>query len=134
MASALNAWQAALYARLDSQLATPVYDYVPPGAAFPYVQIGEDIMLFDSAKVEDSVIVQSDIHVWSVAEGAKECKDIMSNIRTALHRQESGLSVTGWNVTFIDCTNEFVYRDSGVDGGDHYYHGVIQFRAKLWAN
>ena len=134
MASALNAWQAAMYTRLDAQLATPIYDYVPPGAAFPYVQVGEDTIVLDATKTDDSVLVQTEIHTWSVAEGAKECKDIMSNIRTALHRQESALSVTGWSVTHIDCINEFVYRDSGVDGGDHYYHGVTQFRLKLWAN
>jgi len=128
-----NDIQKAIYDALsgNSALASAVvavYDNVPQpadtGAAsdFPYVTIGEDVLVpwdtDDSTGVDGSIT----IHVWSRTKGRKEVKTIQGLIYDVLHRAD--LAVTGY--AFV--TLEFDSAQSMLDPDGQTQHGVQTFR------
>ena len=127
-----NALQAAIYTRLTSQLdPTPVYDHVPQNSSYPYVVIGADTLLDDSTKDSPRWNATLTVHAWDRPKaGRKSVKTIIGQIYDALNRQEGNVSLTGFSL--ISLLHEFdeTYQESGVEGSnDHYYHGVMRFRA-----
>lgn len=113
----------AVFDKLTADLATPVYDHVPPNASFPYVVIGEDTHVpFDT---DDSLGSESTItiHVWSRYRGKKEAKQIQGEVYDALTRQE--LTVEDHDLVTI----EFEYSDVVLDPDGQTRHGVQRFRA-----
>jgi len=89
-------FQTALYAALDAALTTPVYDFVPQNATYPYVTIDfqDDTNAdFLSERKWRKILY---LTVWSDYRGQKEVLEIMSAIDTALHQQR--LTITGGNV------------------------------------
>jgi len=125
------AFQQALYTKLSSDstltssLGASVFDDVPQGSNYPFVQIGEDSTADFSTKDLVGSETTVNIHVWSRSHGAKETKQIMDRVHTLLH--DVSLSVTGYN--FVNGRFEFsdVLRDP--DGITR--HGVMRFRAVM---
>ena len=114
--------QQAIFARLEAELDTPVYDHVPQGSAYPYINIGEDTALqwdTDDSTGSESTLT---IHTWSRQYGRRETKQIMRQIYNALHRAE--LDIAGG--LFVTCEWEFA--ESFVDPDGVTRHGVMRFR------
>lgn len=134
MASPANALQAGIYTRLTAQLTpTPVYDHVPQNSTYPYVVIGEDTAVDWSTKNANGWETTLTIHVWDRPKaGRKSVKTLQSNIYDALHRQESNVTVTGFQLVTLQCEFETSFQETAVEGSnDHYYHGVQRFRATI---
>lgn len=79
------ALQAALYQRLSAELSCPVYDAVPPEAAYPYVVLDAEAVTnvspLSGRKRERRYIYLS---VWSNYAGQAEVKRINAEIAAAL--------------------------------------------------
>lgn len=104
---------------------------VPPAneaAKFPFIQIGDDIV--STFPTDDSSNIEAVVrlHVWSVARGSKQAKEILDLIRADLDRAE--ISVTGFSLISIDPIQSFVVLDP--DGKTR--HGVIEFRLIIMSN
>lgn len=103
-------------------LITGVYDFVPDGTSFPYVQIGEDAFEEDGSHTFDGMGVTVTIHSWSQAAGRKQVKEIMAEVYRILH--DSTLNISGH--TMIMSRFEFGETLKDPDGKTH--HGVQRFR------
>lgn len=109
-----------------------VYDRVPdtasgataPDSAFPYVQIGEmdsipDDVSASSTVQDDGEVETITLHVWSRYQGQKEVKQIMQQIKDALH----GVSLT---VTGRASAQAYVRsRRNFLDPDGRTRHGVV---------
>lgn len=123
MADASWSVQEAVFSVLSSALSVPVYDFVPLGAVFPYVTIGEGTVGDDSDKVGGGQEHSINVHAWSAYAGTKEAKLLLADVYAALHRQE--FSILGHDLVL--CHFDFastVARDA--DG--ETYHGVHRYR------
>ena len=128
MTLAANALQSAIFARLTGQLGpTPVYDFVPQDSAFPYVVIGADTSVPADTKTNDGQEFTLTIHVWDKAAGRKSVKTTMEAVYTALHNHP--LAVTGFSTVILRCEYAETMQEQAEGEGDHYYHGVLRFRA-----
>ena len=128
MSTGQFALQTAVYSTLSSDtnltstLGAGVYDDVPQGSAYPFVQIGDDSTMDYSTKDVSGSETTLNLHVWSQNHGSKQAKDIMDRVHTLLH--DTNLTVTGFN--FINNRMEFsdIIRDP--DGITR--HGIMRFR------
>lgn len=112
--------QQAIFTRLNTELSVPVYDHVPQGSAYPYVNIGEDTALqwdTDESTGSESTLT---VHTWSRQYGRRETKELMQDIYAALHRYE--LPIPG----AVTCEWEFT--ESFTDPDNVTRHGVMRFR------
>ena len=109
---------------LDSLIGNnKIYDDVPQGTDYPYVQIGEETTIDAGLKDKDAQEYTLTVHIWSRYRGNKETKEIAERIYTLLHN--SAISVTGASLANI--RNEFftvLVEDDGLTR-----HGVMRFRA-----
>lgn len=132
MTLAANAIQKGVYDRLKAQLAdVAVYDHVPQGVAAPYIVIGNDTSIPWDTKTEDGQEITLTIHAWDyLSAGRKSVKTIMQRIYAALHRQEASVSVSGHALILMRCEYAETFQDTAAASeADHYYHGVMRFRA-----
>ena len=100
-----------------------VYDHVPAGAQFPYVNIGEVQVNDDEAECIESVEVFVTLHTWSRSVGKPEASAINAQVRAALHN--ANLTLSTWR--FL----EIRQRDARTftDGDGITTHGISVFRA-----
>ena len=109
---------------LDSLIGNnKIYDDVPQGTDYPYVQIGEETTIDAGLKDKDAQEYTLTVHIWSRYRGNKETKEIAERIYTLLHN--SAISVTGASLANI--RNEFftvLVEDDGLTR-----HGVMRFLA-----
>jgi hypothetical protein len=140
MAAPYNAIQAGIYTRLTGYSAlttalggSKVYDHVPQGTAAPYVVLGDDTSVPYDTKSSNGWQCTLTLHVWDYEKaGRKSIKTLMAHIYDALHKQESNVTVTGFTLVALLCEFQDSFQESGVEGaGDHYYHGVMRFRAYI---
>ena len=84
-------------APLTALIGTRVYDRVPQGTAFPFVQIGEDFLLGDDT-YGDFTEATVTVHVYSRAVGKVEAKTIAGVIRDVLAVQlrVAGFQTVEW--------------------------------------
>lgn len=131
MTLAANALQRAVYERLAAQLApTPVFDFVPQGAAFPFVRVGRVSALSWDTKTATGDELTVTIHAFDRAAGRKGVQALLAQVKQALHRQEAALTLAGHALV----TLEYAAADADVEPqgefeADRYQHGVIRFRA-----
>ena len=132
MTDASLALQKAIVTRLKSAasglpaiLAGRVYDAVPADAPCPYVEIADGQTIADDAECLDGVEVFLDLHVWSRAVGAVECRTIAGLVRTALHK--ASLPLEGW--ALIDLMHRDTRFLSDPDGVTT--HAVVTVRALI---
>lgn len=124
MSSASLEVQRAVYAILEPLPGFEVYDHVPQGSSYPYVEIGESTLVNDDTKTEDGEEHTLTLHTWSRAKGRSEVKAIMGDTMTALHRVK--LAVPGYSVWPAKIEFAQVFRDA--DG--QTYHGVQRLRVR----
>ena len=115
--------QKAIFAKLNIDLAVPVFDFVPQESApSNYVTIGADTLApfsTDGKNGFDGTLV---IHSWAVANGRKTIKTLQGAVYDSLNRAD--LAVTGYNSIGID----FEFSETNLDPDGVTYHGVQRFR------
>lgn len=104
-----------------TSLVTGVFDHVPQGTAYPYIEIGELIENEHNTDDTNGVVASITIHTWSRLQGRKETNSILEAIYNALHR--ATLTKSGNNFLSID----FVSSRSFTDADGRTRHGVIEF-------
>jgi hypothetical protein len=109
------------YEILAAGLSCPVYDYVPPTAAMPYAEIGDDIVTDLSDKTDDQFSIILTIHCWSATRGRKEVRNMTMQVRDLLH--DNALAADGLSL-LARCQQIQTFRDP--DGVT--MHGVVSFR------
>lgn len=108
-----------------------VYDDVPQVAdtgrddVFPFVTLGDDTINDWSTDTTSGGEATITLHVWSRANGRRECKQIQGAIYDALHRQELATP----DHTFIGC--DFDMAETLLDPDGQTRHGPIRFRLFL---
>lgn len=123
--------QKAINARLRSQVpavASRVYDEVPQGVTFPYIELGEFQTLDDGAQCHDAVEVFATLHAWSRSRGQVEAKTIAGAMRAALHEAELNL---GADWQFLEIAHQDTRCLKDPDGRTS--HAVLTFRALIAA-
>ena len=115
--------QTAIFAKLEADLAVPVFDFVlQENVPSEYVTIGADTLLpfdTDGRKGFDGTLA---IHSWAVANGRRTIKLLQGDVYDSLDRAE--LSITGYNPIGI----EFQFSETNLDPDGATYHGVQRFR------
>lgn len=114
--------QKAVYTALNTALSVSVYDHVPQDTAPPFVAIGDDTIQDWSTKTFEGEENTITVHAWSRYEGRKETKQLLGQIKNALHL--TTLSLTG----FTNVLTHFDFEDTFPDADGLTYHGVIRFR------
>ena len=123
MADASWEVQKAIYAALKAALnPVAVYDHVPRRASFPYVTIGEDTAVDAGDKTAEGQDITLTIHAWSRKRGRKEVKQLLGQVRGALHGQP--LTVAGYTVRLV----RFEFGTTFKDADGVTYHGVQRYR------
>lgn len=113
--------QKRVYEILSSGMTQPVYDFVPPDAGYPLIEIGDDVATDLSDKTGDQFAVSLTIHCWSVSRGRKEVRDMSFGVRELLHNVDLAIP----DVTAISrCVQMQTFRDE--DGMTH--HATVTFR------
>lgn len=103
----------------------PVYDDVPQNAAFPYVVVGDDSSVdWPVALDADGEEVEATVHIWSRYAGRREVKELMAQVRAALHDRPLSLA-PGLSLVSLRCISE----RSFVEPDGKTRHGVIRFRS-----
>ena len=115
--------QQAIYTKVSTDIATPVYDDVPQQADFPYVTIGEDSFTAWDTDSELGATSVLTVHTWSRTRGKKETKAIQGDIYDSLHR--ATLISAGYNFVTID----LISSESFLDADGLTRHGVQTFNA-----
>jgi len=87
------ALQKAIYSALDAALSVSVYDDVPEGAAYPYVTLSGEEVADASALNSERTRRVVYLTVWSAYAGQREVKNIIGDIRAALHNRRLALDV-----------------------------------------
>ena len=123
------ALQTAIYTALNtdsnltSTLGASIYDDVPEGSTFPYIQMGQDTLNEYGTKDQNGVDTSLTLHIWSQYKGSLQTKNIMDRVHTLLH--DSSLSVTGYNLINV----RFEFGDILRDPDGVTRHGIMRFRA-----
>lgn len=99
-----------------------IFDHIPQGTAYPYINIGEDTSLewdTDTTRGSEATLT---IHAWSRQAGRREVKQIMERVYDALHRQD--IVIEGAHTVL--CLWEFA--ESLLDPDGVTRHGIQRFR------
>jgi hypothetical protein len=131
MADPSLALQIAINGRLRAEIAAVgnrVFDEVPQGVAFPYIELGEFQTLDDGAQCHDGQEVFATLHVWSRGAGQGEAKTIAGAVRGTLNEAELDLGVA-WQ--FLEIAHESTRYLKDPDRRTS--HAVLTFRALIAA-
>ena len=115
-------------AGVTALVSSRIYDEPPHDVVFPYVRFNEIAPdAFDTDTTEGSRVSFSlEAHSRS-SSGRVEAAQVMEAIKNALHRQESSITVEGFNLIEVIFLTFNVTRNS--EGRGHL--GVIAFQAML---
>ena len=121
--NSLNSVQAAIFAALNGNVTwdssnVPVYDLAPPGTAYPYVLIGDDVDTpFDSHSTPGTS-TDLTIDVWTKSEGRKDCKGIARAVDVLIDRvgDPPSFSVTGYSTVILRRLETRTLRDESPEG------------------
>lgn len=125
MTDPLGAWQTALYGALSPVVGVPIYDYVPEGAAMPYVVIGDAWTVPADVHGLGGFTVSGDVHVWSRQRGFAEATDIAALVLGVLNHQR--LDVDGFGQVDVAVTGTQAMRDPDPE----IRHVPVTYRA-MW--
>ncbi len=120
MADPLAAYHKAIFVALDGGLSQDVYDYVPQGAKYPYVEIERHLASQNDLLVAEKDRIFTYLTVWSEYKGQKEVLEIMEAINTILHRAKLTLD----SGTMVRCLVES--RDTARDTDDVTFTGRVK--------
>ena len=99
----------ALYERLKSQLAAPVYDYVPAGKKAPYVVLTDTTAERWSTKTVCGADVMATFKVYSEYQGDKEVAELCDSAIAAIQTQPLVLT-DAWQVVLTSVDSHSVER------------------------
>ncbi len=108
---------------LTALVSTRIYDNVPQGTVYPYVNNMNPTMVPYDVKEQEGSECTITIDVWSQYEGNKQADSILERIYTLFHRQPLGV-IDGRKSFLCLCTLCSLIRQDDV----HTQHGVIRFR------
>ena len=100
-----------------------IYDEPPPGAAFPYVTLGEMRVTDFSTGSEPAAEHQLTLHAWSRQGGHREAHVIAGALLHAL--EDAALALTDHHLVNLRFTVADIRREA--DG--RTYHALMRFRA-----
>lgn len=106
-----------------------IYDFVPDGAAFPYIQIGDDTVVEDGDDTARGFECTITLHVFDQGRSRKRVKEIMGAIADTLDRREAALPMP--NFYCYLCMFDFSETNIDQDSTGLYPHGIIRFRLKI---
>jgi hypothetical protein len=106
---------------------TRIYDRVPQGVAFPFIQLGDVQGIDDGHDCGDAAEeVFLDVHVWSRAVGKVEAQTITASVKAALHKHPPALA-TGWRCVELMVRDTRTVTDTDVNTT----HVVMNVRALI---
>lgn len=121
--------QKAMYTAIKTAVApVSVFDEVPDNQSPPYISIGEATCTDWDTDTNIGDEVTMTIHSWSQGRGYKDVKNMMDQIKSALHEQK--ISAFGLNVVMV--VQEFSEVMLESDGLTR--HGVQRFRILMEEN
>lgn len=100
-----------------------IYDFVPPGASYPYVTFGQSVERDWSTASEDGREHTLTLQIWSRAAGRAEVYRAAAVIRAALHLAK--LPLTGFNL--VSLRYQFQEARRELDG--ETFRAIVRFRA-----
>ena len=104
-------------------VSTRIYDEPPISVTYPFIRFGNIVPQADDTDGSIGAEVSMNIEAFSQATGRVEATQIAEAVRASLHRQETSVSLTGFNLVEIRCESYVVERDS--DGRGHSASVVI---------
>ena len=122
--SALEAVQAALVTLLDE--IAPVYDGVPPRAAFPYIVIGRSLVTDWSTKTERGSEIRLALTIWDDGEAAESLRGLMIAVEAAMDGFPRDLP--GWRVASLVFLRSLISREPGAPSA-----ALIEYRVRVLA-
>jgi len=118
------------YTDLTALISTRVYDEPPADVVFPYLRFVEvQPRIFD---VDDKTGARVDLTMRAhsrSASGRVEATQVVEAVRAALHRQESNVTTTGFNLIELIFDDYFAERDADGRG----YTAYISFNVMMEA-
>ena len=99
----------ALFERLKSQMATPVYDYVPAGKKAPYVVMTDTTAQSWGTKTVCGAEVMATLKVFSEYQGDKEVAELCDAAISAIQTQPLALT-DAWEVVLSSVDSHMVER------------------------
>ena len=114
----------ALFARLDAQLTTPIFSYVPQNTLYPYIRVGDVTASTQDTQTTGMQLYSVSIHTFdkSVA-SSQTVEGIMQNIYGAIHNYP--LVISGYTVVYCRQSNLNVFQQG--EPNDRYWHGIQTF-------
>ena len=88
MADPLVALHKAIFAALEASVSIPVFDYVPQGTPYPYVEIERHVTAQSDSLVAKKEGVFTYITVWSEYKGQKEVLETMEEMYSGMHQKQ----------------------------------------------
>jgi hypothetical protein len=88
-----------------------VYDEPPQNVTYPFVRFGDIQPRSMDTDGSTGADVTFNIEAYSQTTGRVEATQIAEAVRTALHRQEGSVSLTGFNLIEMRCETYVVDRD-----------------------
>lgn len=92
-------------------VAARVYDEPPQNVTYPFVRFGDIQPRSMDTDGSTGADVTFNIEAYSQTTGRVEATRIAEAVRTALHRQEGSVSLTGFNLIEMRCETYVVDRD-----------------------
>ena len=96
---------------LTALVAARVYDEPPQNVTYPFVRFGDIQPRSMDTDGSTGADVTFNIEGYSQTTGRVEATQIAEAVRTALHRQEGSVSLTGFNLIEMRCETYVVDRD-----------------------
>ena len=96
---------------LTALVAARVYDEPPQNVTYPFVRFGDVQPRSMDTDGSTGADVTFNIEGYSQTTGRVEATQIAEAVRTALHRQEGSVSLTGFNLIEMRCETYVVDRD-----------------------
>ena len=96
---------------LTALVAARVYDEPPQNVTYPFVRFGDIQPRSMDTDGSTGADITFNIEGYSQTTGRVEATQIAEAVRTALHRQEGSVSLTGFNLIEMRCETYVVDRD-----------------------
>lgn len=96
---------------LTALVTARVYDEPPQNVTYPFVRFGDIQPRSMDTDGSTGADVTFNIEAYSQTTGRVEATQIAEAVRTALHRQEGSVSLTGFNLIEMRCETYVVDRD-----------------------
>ena len=106
--------RAALVANSEvtSYVSGRVFDEPPTSVTYPFIRFGNITPNADDTDGSIGAEVSMNIEAFSQATGRVEATQVAEAVRAALHRSESSVTVTGFNLIELRCDQYVVTRNS----------------------